>query len=411
MDIEVVSIASEVLAGATINTNAAFISKKLSEKGFVVSRHTVLPDEAVSLKEGLSEALRRSKVILCTGGLGPTCDDHTREIAAEIFDSKLIYDESLEKKLASQFERDLPTLVDQATVPEKAQLIPNSIGTASGLIFHHQNNVVIFMPGVPSEMKEMFTAHVLPYLIKAHLPVKRRFLTQLYFCKLMESSADALLRKLQAAHPSVEFGIYPSEGLLSISLGMLAESSEQAFEILDPILDEVKKTFIANYYSSTSEKIEEAIQEVLVKNKKTLTFAESCTGGAIGAALTKVTGASTCFPGAVISYSEEAKERLLGVSSKTILEKGVVSEEVAREMAQGVLKLMNTDYSIAVTGFAGPDGGTPEKPVGTVCFAICEKNVEPYSWTYQFKGRRDRIIHRSVNEALSVFWLKKLSAL
>jgi nicotinamide-nucleotide amidase len=418
MSIEVVSIGNEVLAGVTVNTNATFISKELLKQGFLVSRHTVLSDEAQPLKAGLAEVLARSQIILCTGGLGPTCDDNTRQVAAELFGSEIRYNEAAEKKLAERFGTSnaaVHALRDQATLPEKAVLFPNPVGTAYGLLFTSGDKAMIFMPGVPVEMEAMFLEQVLPYLTETYRLSKRHYRVHFHLCQLKEMMVDPTLRQLRNLYPDVDdVGIYPSEGLLGVSLSVLAENQQQAARMLRSPMEFFQRQFAQHIYAapdfnapfemSLSGRIEEAIQADLVSRKKTLAVAESCTGGAVAAKLVSLAGASNYFLGSVTAYCDQIKRTVLGVKQETLDGHGAVSEETVAEMALGVMQLMNTDYGIAVSGIAGPDGGTPEKPVGTVCLAICGRGYPMHTWTFRRRGNRPVIIGRPVNEALTSFW-------
>ena len=388
MKIEIVTIGTEVVRGFTVNTNVAYISQELLKAGFVVSRHTTLPDEATALREGLQDALERSDLVITTGGLGPTQDDITRNIAAKLFDSDFHYDEEVAEDLKRRFSEKLPTLKDQATVPSKAEVMKNPVGTAPGFIIKN----LIMLPGVPNEMKSMFTKQVLPY-INSHFPSEKpAHCKVLNLVKVFEFQVDPFLRELNQKYPDVEFGIYPALGLLSIHL-----STDKALE--KPYQELVQK-YAPYMYESPSGKIEEAIQLLFIKNGWTLSVAESCTGGSIAAQLTRIPGASDYFLGSLVVYSNELKTQLLNVPADLIKEKGAVSEECVNAMVSGLLQTTVSDFGIAVSGIAGPAGGTPERPVGTIWAAIVKKGNTIRSWKMQLKGNRDTIIDYSVNAVL-----------
>ena len=388
MKIEIVTIGTEVVRGFTVNTNVAYISQELLKAGFVVSRHTTLPDEATALREGLQDALERSDLVITTGGLGPTQDDITRNIAAKLFDSDFHYDEEVAEDLKRRFSEKLPTLKDQATVPSKAEVMKNPVGTAPGFIIKN----LIMLPGVPNEMKSMFTKQVLPY-INSHFPSEKpAHCKVLNLVKVFEFQVDPFLRELNQKYPDVEFGIYPALGLLSIRL-----STDKTLE--KPYQELVQK-YAPYMYESPSGKIEEAIQLLFIKNGWTLSVAESCTGGSIAAQLTRIPGASDYFLGSLVVYSNELKTQLLNVPADLIKEKGAVSEECVNAMVSGLLQTTVSDFGIAVSGIAGPAGGTPERPVGTIWAAIVKKGNTIRSWKMQLKGNRDTIIDYSVNAVL-----------
>lgn len=406
MGIEVVSIGNEILSGEAANTNAALISQELLKEGFAVDRHTVLADGEQTLKTGLQEVLSRAKVVLCTGGLDSTCDNPTCHAAANLFDVDLKYGEELAQTLSARFGTEYILLRNQAAAPVKAALIPNAAGTVPGLIFIGDTSTLILMPGALAEMKMMFMNEVLPFLIKSHLGLRHHYIEHIYLCKIPELVVGPFLRILQAQHPRLELCLYPSGGcLLTVSVKALANDAGEAAIMLAPAIESMKKKFHGHIYEAASGKIEEAIQEVLVRTGKTLAVAESCTGGMIASRLTLIAGASNYFLGSVTAYSNWVKEHVLHVDSEILEQKGAVSEETVAEMALGVLKIFQSDYSIAVSGVAGPSGGTVEKPVGMVCMAICGKDLPTYVWTFNAKGARDAIIISSVNEALTTFWL------
>lgn len=398
--VEVVAIGEEVLSGMTVNTNAAFISQELLKAGLSVHRHSVLSDDPVVLGEGLQEALNRSQIIICTGGLGPTLDDCTRQVAAKLFESDFSYFEEIEAELKTRYGTVLVSLRDQATLPSKAKLLKNPIGTACGLVFRDHRGLLILMPGVPVEMRKMLVEQVIPYLIQI-FPVEKRWNSlSIHLYGISESGVDPLLRQLKEKYSNVEFGIYPNLGLLTVQVKCLANSEENAKKLLLPIYNQIKEAFAKHVYESPSGKIEETVQQLFIERGYTLSLAESCTGGAIAERLTSLSGSSAYFVGGIVAYSNELKQTILGVSEQTLKEKGAVSPEIAEEMLTGVLELTKSDFAISVTGIAGPTGGTVEKPVGTIWAAIGGRERKPYVWQVPARGNREMIIQRSVNAVL-----------
>lgn len=400
MNIEIIAIGNEVLGGFTVNTNAAFISKSLLEEGFRVNRHMVLPDEEEQLRTGLKEALNRSDLVICTGGLGPTCDDITRKIAAQLFDSDFHYDHKIAEDLKKRFGDSLPSIIDQATLPSKAGILKNTVGTASGLIFKNQTTTLVLLPGVPPEMRAMWINSVLPY-VKSNLPeMERYFYKKLYFIGVLENDVDKVLRQLQQRYSEVEFGIYPEQMILSVQLSAKADNFENAMAKLKWPYEDLKSQFSSNIFEAPSGKIEDAVHQRFLKKKSTLAIAESCTGGALSARLTKNSGASQYFLGSFVVYSNELKSEVLGVSEKVIQEKGAVSRETVEGLLKGLFTKTACDYGVAVSGVAGPSGGTSEKPVGTIWCAVGKRGTPPIIWQSRAYGNRETIIEGSVNIVL-----------
>lgn len=383
---EIVSIGTELLKGTTVNSNATFISQQLKSIGFEVQRQTTIPDDKEIIVETLAESLASSPLVITTGGLGPTIDDVTREAISDLIDSPLVFHEELAKALLERFG-EMDSLINQATIPKKALILPNYSGTASGLIFMHGSSLLVVLPGVPIEMEALMENEVIPYLKKI-FPLSNQTTERLNFFNLFESSVDPTLRKLNASLPELKIGIYPHNSLLSVTLeGSLREVTIAKEELL--------KRFDEHHYESSDNTIETGIKELFTKNGWTLSLAESCTGGALAARLTSVPGASAYFLGALVSYSNALKEQLLNIPASLLQEKGAVSKEVALAMAEAIQKNTSSTFAVGITGIAGPTGGTEEKPVGTVHFAI-----NNHSYTLNAKGNRKTIIERSVNFVL-----------
>jgi nicotinamide-nucleotide amidase len=400
MHIEIIAIASEVLSGRVVNTNASFISQTLLESGFDVSGHTVLPDDPMLLKKGLTQALKRSELIIVTGGLGPTCDDITRSILAELFDSKIEHHPEVFADLSQRFGHRNVSIENQAQVPKKAQPILNTIGTAPGLIFTSDNKCLIALPGVPIEMKKMLLNDVIPYLKQAHSGLVKRPTKTLNICILSESAIDPLVRELSALYPSVSAGIYPAAGVIRLVLSSSLEAELTAFSAA---FSEKFETYI---FPAESGKIEEAIHNWMIEHQKTLAFAESCTGGLLSAHITALAGASNYFLGSLVVYSNDLKIKILGVSEQTLSTHGAVSRETVSEMIAGVFRLTNADYAIVVSGIAGPEGGSADKPVGTVWAAIGHRGDTPDIALLFAKGNREAIILSTTNRLLGYLWRK-----
>ncbi|MBS0649451.1 MAG: nicotinamide-nucleotide amidohydrolase family protein [Verrucomicrobia bacterium] len=366
MSIEIIAVGNEILRGMVVNTNAAYLSRRLTEEGWSVTGQTTLPDEMSLLTQGLDEALTRSTVVIATGGLGPTLDDNTAGCAQGLFSNA-------------------------------PQSIENTVGTAPGFLFAENKRVLFLLPGIPQEMEQMFEESVLPYLQK-HLPPPKFFREALSFYLLRENDVDPLLRKLQAQY-DIDMGIYPSYSCLSVVLR--GRNSEHVAAAKKAIAEAFKSSLMP------AAKLEEALHFWMKKHRKTLAFAESCTGGYMSSQITALAGASDYFLGSIVCYSNRLKQQLLHVSSETLQQHGAVSSETAQEMWKGLLQTTGADYGIAVTGIAGPTGGTDEKPVGTVWYALGARGENPEVGTFHLQGNRQTVIHRATRR-LFAFLLKKI---
>lgn len=401
MKVEVIAIGTEILSGFTVNTNASFISQELLKVGIVTDYHTTVPDGKAELLKAFDQALERSHVVICTGGLGPTCDDITRNVAAEIFDSPFTHYPEIEEELNKRYGNKLTSARDQATLPEKAEIVRNRLGTASGLLFTRGDKALFLLPGVPQEMKAMFCESVLPQIIN-RIPSELRLVSDwLHFSFLYESMVDPVLREIQEKYPFVKMGIYPFRGKLSVHLYTTGSSPKQSREDIEHCKNLLIDQFGDYAYESPSGSIEEAVHQLFSNQHITLATAESCTGGTIASRLTSLPGASQYFLGGLVTYTNTMKHDFLGVSLKTLDTYGAVSKEVVTEMVEGLIAKTGADYGIAVSGIAGPSGGTPEKPVGTVWIAISGKSVDIQTWLIPGRtASRQMIIDYTVNTAL-----------
>lgn len=388
---EVISIGDELLSGSIVNGNAAFISRKLHDLGIEVSRQLSLPDKREELSEGLSESLSCAPLVIATGGLGPTLDDCTREVAAELFSTPLVLNEELKSFLLQKYGPHV-SVENQATQPKKAEILPNTLGTAPGLILSSGESTLVLLPGVPYEMEALMVEQVMPFIRNNFAIPEKPLEMTLHFFHLYESAVDPFLRELKEAHPELHIGIYPRNGLLSVVLNGNQGEVEHAKET-------ILAAFQEHYFESADGKIETAIHQLFKEKGLTFAAAESCTGGELSARLTSLPGASQFFKGSLIVYSNEWKEQLLNVPAALIQEKGAVSAEVARSMAEGVVEKMDVDCAVAITGIAGPDGGTEKKPVGTVFVGLKKKGAPAEHIQLKLHGSRRTIIDRAVNIA------------
>lgn len=405
MKIEILAIGDEILFGDVINSNAAYLSKELQKEGYVVDRHTVISDDFSILKKGIQEILKRSDLIIATGGLGGTQDDRTKEVVANLFKRKLILDKKLLKDLCKRYIDTgfIPTdalkfLKSQSYLIQGAHILKNERGTAPGYIIVLEKNkkMFILLPGVPIEMRALFSKAI-PFIKKKFIP-KRIFRETLNICLKKEVEVEPYLEKLQ--NKKLNIGIYPNFATTRVSF----TSSDK--NILQKAKNNLSKNFKEFIYKSEKGSIAEAVQNSFILKKKRLALAESCTGGAIASAITQIPGSSEYFLGSFVSYSNDFKKNILKVSNDTLKTYGAVSLQVVDEMVQGVLSLTEADFALAVSGIAGPSGGSLEKPVGTVAFAVQQRGKKIDKGILHLTGDRELIIKYSTSFALSLIWVK-----
>lgn len=413
MNIEIIAIGDEILLGNTINTNASFLSKELHKLGFCVNRHSVLSDDEISLRKGLEESLNSFDLVIATGGLGPTFDDKTKKVAAELFNLPLEYDETIASELFEKFEEN-KYKKEQATIPKGAIILKNRIGTAPGFIFEKDNHLLVLLPGVPYEMEDMFFSYLVSFLNKRYQLKSKRFYDFVNICLKKEDDVEPLLETLRAADKEVDIGIYPNLATLRVGFSCFAESEKKAKEKILPLKSRVEKEFKDYIFPSEKGDIAEAVRDIFIQRGKTLVLAESCTGGAISSALTALPNSSLYFLGSIVSYSSDLKKNILRVNEKTLEKHGAVSVETASEMVKGLFDITNADYALSISGIAGPGGGTTIKPVGTVCLALGERGKVidkgvihiPAGKVGPSLGERSFIIKFSVSFALSLVWVR-----
>ncbi len=401
MKTELIVIGNEVLSGHTVNTNLAFIGKILDESGYSLMHETVILDDRSQIILAMREALDRSDIVISTGGLGPTLDDVTRLAAAELFDSSFHVDQTVLNQLKIRFGDRLSTVEDQATVPKKARVLLNKVGTAPGLIFEENGKTLILMPGVPNEMHPMLEEQVVPFIQKQY-PISSKFHRRaLQIFEVCESNIDSFVRKIQPRYPDIQFGIYPGLGIVSVTLAVKAANQSEADELLHKPYQELETFFATNCFESKNGSIEEAVHHLFTEKGWTLSCAESCTGGALSARITAQPGASVYFLGSIVCYANSVKSSVLEIPDELIEDKGAVSKEVVSAMAEGVLKVSGSDFAVAVSGIAGPSGGSSEKPVGTVWCAVSHRRGKPHVWKLDRNMPRHMVITWSINSLLS----------
>lgn len=414
MFVEIITIGDELLIGQVVDTNSAWMGHQLNLAGFEVIRRTSVRDRKNEILRALSDAFAsEAQVVLLTGGLGPTEDDITLEVLCDFFDDELILNESVYENVSQILGNSHIEMVsrnrNQAMVPKKAKVLMNKIGTAPITWFEFKGKILVSMPGVPQEMKAVMTSEVIPLLEKRngkHFIMHRTYTVVNY----PESLLADKLNSWEKALPSfIRLAYLPNQGNIRLRLTARGEDKAALKEMLD---DEVDKLFhlLGNSIFQRSEMdVEGMIQEEMLSRNITLSTAESCTGGTVGRILTSLSGSSGYYEGGVITYSNAAKRQLLGVKESTLEKYGAVSEETVKEMAEGVRKQLNTTYGLAITGIAGPTGGTLEKPVGTVWLGVSTEH-KIITQKLNFDRGREQNIIRSSNKALLLLYHTLLEA-
>lgn len=401
----IITIGDEILIGQITDTNAVFLAQELTENGVYVHEMKTVGDSRQQIFEALDCSLEKSDLILMTGGLGPTNDDLTKPTLAEYFNSKLILNEEVltdvEEFITSRGYKVNERNRQQAMVPENCKVVRNSNGTAPGMWFEKNNTIVISMPAVPFEMKEMFGKKMLPLLQETFVfpkIIQRTVLThgipESHMAELLQDWETNLTGRIKLAY-------LPSPERLRLRLSMQSSEKADAEKKIDTEIRKLHKIIGKSIYGEGNYFPEHAVLDLLKERKKTVATAESCTGGNIAGRLTSVPGSSQAYKGSTIAYSNDIKTARLDVAEEDIIKHGAVSRQVVEAMAKGAIKNFGTNYGVATSGVAGPGGGTPEKPVGTVWIAVASKE-KVFSKKYNFGKRRDINIRRSSAKALDM---------
>ncbi len=367
---EIIAIGSELLTPDRTDTNSLWLTAKLNEIGIEVKLKTVVGDDKMRLEETIRDALKRSDIVISTGGLGPTEDDITRTVSAKAVDRELVYHDDIEADLRERFKkwgREMPEINKrQAFIVEGAKILPNPNGSAVGMSVEIGDKFFVILPGPPRENQPMFENFVFPKLREAagEIFVKRKTLR---VSGIGESAVDEAIAPIYKAYEkSVDTSILFNKSEIEVQLTAKTKTEAQAVELLEEIAAKITEKLGIAVFSQNGELMEAVVGKLLKERGETLSVAESCTGGLIGERLTDVAGSSAYFIQGVIAYANEAKINTLKVAPELIEQHGAVSAEVAEAMAKGMRELASTDYAVSVTGIAGPDGGTEDKPVGTV---------------------------------------------
>lgn len=402
---EIITIGDEILIGQVTDTNSAWLGQELGKLGISVVHRTALGDNKTHLLKALQEASTRAQVVIMTGGLGPTKDDVTKHTLAEFFHSELVVNERVLEWVTQIFTmRHLPMLESnrqQAMVPAACDVLFNRSGTAPGMWFNGDQTVYVSLPGVPFEMKTIFTEEVVPKL-KARFELPAIFhhtiqtvgIGESFLAKKIESWEDALPQHIRLAY-------LPTVGAVRLRLSAYGTNEQALMKEVQEQTQKLKEIAGLYIYAEGELSLQETVGMQLKEKSLTLSTAESCTGGYLAHLITSVPGSSAYYQGSVLAYANVVKMQELGVSESTLLQDGAVSQATVIQMAEGVRKKLKTDYALATSGIAGPDGGTPEKPVGTVWIAIAGPEGTQ-ARVYNMGDNRERTIHRSALTALDM---------
>lgn len=402
--VEIISIGTELLLGDIIDTNSAYIAEKLTENGFDIHYVSTVGDNLERITATIKRAQQRADIIITTGGLGPTDDDLTREAIAASMGLELKKDERLLTAIKNYFrEKNYSMTVNnekQACLPEGATEIPNEKGTAPGILLERDDIIIISMPGVPGEMKDMLERKVLPYLkeLSAGL-IQSRVLN---FFGIGESSLEMEIKDILDKQTNPTIALLAGKGEVKVRITSKASSKEKAGELIAVVEKEITERVGEYVYGSDDKGLAVVVAELLKEKGLSIATAESCTGGLLGDRITNIAGSSEYFQGGVIAYSNQVKHELLGVEENTLKKYGAVSAETAQKMAEGIKDNMNTDIGIAITGIAGPGGGSQEKPVGLVYLGLA---IDDYSQTFKLKLRNDRAWNKWMSTQYALYYL------
>ena len=404
---EFISVGTEILLGNIVNTNSAYLSEKCALLGLSVYYQTVVGDNEERMKETIRTALDRSDVVILTGGLGPTEDDLTKEVTAQVMGLPLVEDAHSRNRIEQymkQYEKNdakrriTANNYKQALVPEGALVLDNDNGTAPGLIIEKDGKTAILLPGPPNEMKPMFEEQVYPYLRKKQPEIIYSQMVKI--CGIGESQVAEEIQDLIQSQTNPTIAPYAKTGEVHLRITAKGESEKACQKMIKPVVRELKNRFGKNIFATEESKtLEEAVVDMLKDQGLVLALAESCTGGAVAARIVNVPGASEVFSHGYVTYSNRAKRRCLGVKKSTLKMYGAVSEKCAKEMAKGGYVVSGADICLSITGLAGPDGGTKETPVGTVFMGCCY-NGKTITREYHFTGHRSKIREQATAHAL-----------
>ena len=405
----IITIGDELLIGQTIDTNSAYIGTELNKIGIWVKRRVAVGDVKEDILKALEQESRDSQIILITGGLGPTADDITKPALCEYFNSSLVVNEEALKNVKEIFTKLKKPLIErnlqQAAIPDKCEVLQNLRGTAPGMWFNQNNVVYISLPGVPHEMRGIFEKDVIPRLT-------RNFVLPAIIHKTIvtagkgESELAEMIQNFEEKLPAyIKLAYLPNYGMVKLRLTAKGNDKSELQSELEAQILQLKMLIEPWIVTDEDITLPEVLLDLLINRKQTFGTAESCTGGYIAHLITSIAGSSAVYKGSVVAYANEIKERVLRINKETLSTVGAVSEETVKQMATGALKELNTDYVIATSGIMGPEGGSPEKPVGTVWIAVGSRK-QILAQMFSFRFNRARNIELTAHSALNM--LRKL---
>lgn len=403
MQAEIITIGDELLIGQVVDTNSAWMAERLNEQGIEVCQITSIHDDRRQIIRALDDAFSHADIVLTTGGLGPTKDDITKHVLCEYFHTHLVEDARVREHISVLY-KDRPDVLNRLTatqwqVPQAAEILPNRVGSAPLMVFHKDSKILVSMPGVPYEMKIALQEQILPYLASLYTATDKEGI--IHRTLLVSGiSESALALRIEAWENALPKGIHlaylPKDGTIRLRLSSYAEATADEVEAQIALLRPLIEDYLI---AMDDEPIEVHIGQWLKGRGQTIATAESCTGGKLASLLNKHAGNSAFYMGSVVAYDNHVKEQVLGVSVDDLRRLGAVSEEVVKQMANGVRQLMHTDYAIATSGIAGPDGGTPEKPVGTVWIGWATPEGT-FAECFHLGKLREQITDRACQKAL-----------
>lgn len=408
---EIIAIGDEILIGQTVNTNSAWIGQRMSEAGIPVKRAIVISDDPTEIAASLEEALQRADIVLITGGLGPTRDDLTKNTLAQFFGSTLVRDDQVTQDILKLLaSRNVPMIdlnLDQALVPNNCRVIRNANGTAPGMWFEKDQQVIVSMPGVPYEMKVMMDEQVIPALLSAFkVPaiVRKTIMTT----GIPESKLAASIADWELSLPEgVSLAYLPSPGIVKLRLSVSGENQMKLRQLINNLADQLVTIIPEAVFGYDDLTLEEVVGVLLRERKQTVATAESCTGGTLASLITRVPGSSDYYKGSIVAYANEIKTTFLKVPEEMIQAHGAVSREVVERMATNIRDIFAVDYAVAISGIAGPAGGTTDKPVGTTWIGVASDDGVK-SACYQMGEHRERTIHKAALAGLNLLRLSIL---
>jgi nicotinamide-nucleotide amidase len=406
---ELLSIGDELLIGQVVNTNVNYISEQLNAIGIDVARITTIGDNKKVITQAIERAWKENRIVIATGGLGPTHDDISKVVVAEYFKKKLVLHKPTLKRVEARFKKfgykKMPEAnISQAMIPQGFTVLDNDKGTAPGLLFHHTRKTFVILPGVPQEMKHLMDVKVIPLLRTIH---KQQLGEAIIHRTLLTSGVgeSLLAERIGDINTILEKGatlaFLPKTTGVRLRISVRSSNEKTAKQIVARVERRIRSKVDSHIYGTNDETLEIVVAKLLTKHNASISAAESCTGGMLSMRFTSIPGISKHFPGSIVSYSNDIKKLELKVKPSILKAHGAVSEECAIAMAEGIRKKFDTDYALSITGIAGPDGGTKEKPVGTVWIALADRE-KTVAKVFRFGGERTAVQERSTDAALEM---------